>query len=198
MTPFEAPPAAPCARVERVGGGDINDAYKVQFDDESFGFVKTRPDVAPGEYAAEAAGLRWLAEPGALRVPEVLGVSDEVLVLDWVDEGAPRRPGRVRRGPRRDPRGGRRGLRRPASRCGIGARSRCPTTPRAGLAHVLRERRLLPAAAPRRLPRAGNRAVERVCDRIARARRARPSRPRACTATCGAATCCGAARAARG
>ena len=74
--------------LQRIGGGDINHAYKVQFDDESFGFVKTRPDVAPGEYAAEAAGLSWLAEPGGLRVPEVLGVSDIVLVLDWVDEGA--------------------------------------------------------------------------------------------------------------
>ena len=31
--------------------------------------MKTRPDAAPGEYAAEAAGLEWLAEPGALRTP---------------------------------------------------------------------------------------------------------------------------------
>ena len=52
--------------VERVSGGDINNAFRVQFTDESFAFVKTRADVAPGEYAAEAAGLRWLAEPGAL------------------------------------------------------------------------------------------------------------------------------------
>jgi fructosamine-3-kinase len=73
--------------LERVGGGDINDAFRVQFADESFAFVKTRVGVAPGEYAAEAAGLRWLAEPGGLRVPEVLGVADDVLVLDWVDEG---------------------------------------------------------------------------------------------------------------
>jgi fructosamine-3-kinase len=73
---------------QRVGGGDINDAYKAQFDDESFAFVKTRAGVAPGEYAAEAAGLRWLAEPRGLRVPEVLGVTDKVLVLDWVDEGS--------------------------------------------------------------------------------------------------------------
>ena len=73
--------------LERVGGGDINDAYRVQFADESFGFVKTRADVAPGEYESEAAALRWLGEPGALRVPEVLGVGESVLVLDWVDEG---------------------------------------------------------------------------------------------------------------
>src|SRR3954447_24132317 len=97
------PPAAACSMLsaaveeasgrtvrstQRVGGGDINDAFKVQFDDESFGFVKTGADVAPGEYAAEAAGLHWLAEPAGLRVPDVLGVSDTVLVLDWVDEGS--------------------------------------------------------------------------------------------------------------
>jgi fructosamine-3-kinase len=74
--------------VERVAGGDINDAYRVQFADGSFAFVKTRANVAPGEYATEAAGLRWLADAGGLRVPAVLGVSDEVLVLDWVDKGA--------------------------------------------------------------------------------------------------------------
>ena len=74
-------------RAERVGGGDINDAFRVQFSDESFAFVKTRADVAAGEYEAEAAALRWLAEPRALRVPEVLGVTADVLVLDWVDEG---------------------------------------------------------------------------------------------------------------
>lgn len=73
--------------VTSIAGGDINEAYKVQFADESFGFVKTRRDVPAGEYAAEAAGLRWLAEPGTLRTPEVLGCSDELLVLDWVDEG---------------------------------------------------------------------------------------------------------------
>src|SRR5690606_3267041 len=74
--------------VERVAGGDINEAFRVQFADGSFAFVKTRAGAAPGEYAVEAAGLRWLAEAGGLRVPDVLGVSDEVLVLDWVDQGA--------------------------------------------------------------------------------------------------------------
>ncbi len=36
-------------------------------------FVKTRPDAAPGEYAAEAAGLRWLAEPGGAADPAGAG-----------------------------------------------------------------------------------------------------------------------------
>jgi fructosamine-3-kinase len=39
---------------------------------------------------SEAAGLRWLAEaPGGAAVPEVLGSSSGVLVLDWVDEQRP-------------------------------------------------------------------------------------------------------------
>jgi fructosamine-3-kinase len=73
----------------RVGGGDINDAYRVQLEDGTCAFVKTRAEVAPGEYATEADGLRWLAEAGGLPLPEVRGVADDVLVLAWVDEGRP-------------------------------------------------------------------------------------------------------------
>jgi fructosamine-3-kinase len=71
----------------RVGGGDINDAYQVRLEDGTRAFVKTRADLAPGEYATEAGGLRWLAEADGLPLPEVLGVADDVLVLEWVDEG---------------------------------------------------------------------------------------------------------------
>jgi fructosamine-3-kinase len=75
-------------RVEQVGGGDINDAYRVHLEDGTRAFVKTRADVGPGEYATEADGLRWLADAGGLPLPEVLGVADDALVLEWVDEGA--------------------------------------------------------------------------------------------------------------
>ena len=64
------PPGA--SVLARVGGGDINEAFRVRLADGREAFVKTRADAAPGEYAAEAAGLRWLAEPGALRTPRVL------------------------------------------------------------------------------------------------------------------------------
>ncbi len=50
-------------------------------------FVKTRADATPGEYAAEAAGLRWLAEPGALRTPRVLEVDERYLALEWISAG---------------------------------------------------------------------------------------------------------------
>jgi fructosamine-3-kinase len=80
------PAGATAAR--RVGGGDINEAWRVTLADGHEAFVKTRTDVGPGEYAAEARGLRWLAEPGALRTPRVLEVAADRLVLEWVPPGA--------------------------------------------------------------------------------------------------------------
>ncbi len=71
-----------------VGGGDINEAFRVTLADGRPAFVKTRADAAPGEYAAEAAGLRWLAEPGALRTPAVLEVAEDHLALEWVTRGS--------------------------------------------------------------------------------------------------------------
>ena len=68
----------------RVGGGDINEAFHVVLADGAEAFVKTRADAAPGEYAAEAAGLAWLAAPGALRTPRVLDVGERYLALEWI------------------------------------------------------------------------------------------------------------------
>jgi fructosamine-3-kinase len=85
------PPGARDAR--SIGGGYINDAYRVVLPDGRVAFVKTRAGAAPGEYAAEAAGLRWLAEPGALRTPHVLDVADGYLALEWVQPGELDAPG---------------------------------------------------------------------------------------------------------
>ncbi len=73
--------------MRRLGGGDINEAYRVLLADGREAFVKSRPEPIPGEYQAEAAGLRWLAEPGALRTPRVLEVAEEYLALEWVEPG---------------------------------------------------------------------------------------------------------------
>jgi fructosamine-3-kinase len=72
--------------VTRVGGGNINEAFSVTLDGGR-AFVKTRADAAPGEYAAEAAGLAWLARPGALRTPRVLDVDERYLALEWIPDG---------------------------------------------------------------------------------------------------------------
>ena len=160
-------------RTERVGGGDINEAYRVQFADESFAFVKTRADVAPGEYAVEAAGLRWLAEPNGLRVPEVLGVGDTVLVLDWVDEGGRGDPAAFGAGLAQVHAAGADGWGAAPQRRGgephpplrLGSLT-VPNEPAADWPAFYAERRLLPLLEHAGLTRSGNQAVERVCARI--------------------------------
>jgi len=81
----------PLAAARRVAGGDINDAWRVELADGTRAFVKSRAGAIAGEYATEAAGLRWLAEPDdGLAVPAVLAVSDApppFLALEWIDEG---------------------------------------------------------------------------------------------------------------
>lgn len=160
----------------RVGGGDINEAWRVRLDGEE-AFVKTRPDAGQGEYALEAAGLRWLAEPKALRVPRAIEVADDYLALEWVEPGRLSAEGAEELG---------RGL---AAIHGAGAPSfgdpgfgeqlgiearigslRLPNEPSEGWCSFYAERRLLPLARIARergaLTGAGVAAVERVCERL--------------------------------
>lgn len=73
--------------LEPIPGGDLNEAFRATLAGGRRVFVKTARDAAPGAYAAEAAGLRWLGESGALPVPEVLAVDERFLALEWVDGG---------------------------------------------------------------------------------------------------------------
>jgi fructosamine-3-kinase len=72
-----------------ASGGSINEAWALELEDGRRAFVKTRADASVGEYAIEAAGLRWLAEPGALDLPGVIAVGDDLpfLALEWIDAG---------------------------------------------------------------------------------------------------------------
>jgi len=90
---FAAVIGQPVASAQRVGGGCINEGWRVDLESGERLFVKTRAQVAPGEYTAEADGLRWLAEPGAVRVPAVHAVADDMLALEWIDEGSLDRAG---------------------------------------------------------------------------------------------------------
>jgi fructosamine-3-kinase len=152
----------------RVGGGDINEAFQVELDGGIRAFVKTRAGAAPGEYAAEADGLRWLGEPGGLPVPAVLGVDDAVLVLEWVDEGGPGDAAALGRGLAQvhaagAPTFGGEGTLR------LGA-AELPNEPLDDWAAFYAERRLRPLAAQARerdaLSVAGAAAIERVCERL--------------------------------
>ncbi|MFO7178679.1 MAG: fructosamine kinase family protein [Pseudomonadota bacterium] len=78
-----------------VSGGDINEAAVLELDGGPRVFVKWNPRAPAAMFAAEARGLAWLADAKALRIPNVLAVSEpgdaaQFLVLEWI---APGRPG---------------------------------------------------------------------------------------------------------
>jgi fructosamine-3-kinase len=69
-----------------VGGGCIADARLAEFGDGTRVFVKSRA-AEPEMFEREAEGLQALASAGAIRVPAVLAVSSEALVLEYIPEG---------------------------------------------------------------------------------------------------------------
>ena len=82
--------SAQIAVMRSVSGGDMADAYRVDLEDGRTVFAKTHRDPPPGFFSTEAAGLRWLDEPGVINVARVIGVADSApscLVLEWIDEG---------------------------------------------------------------------------------------------------------------
>ena len=84
------------ASARALAGGDINRAEEVVLADGRRLFVKTNDRSPHGMFAAEARGLGWLDEAGALRIPKVVAVatpedSHQFLVLELVTTGAPAR-----------------------------------------------------------------------------------------------------------
>jgi len=71
----------------RVGGGDICEARRLTLADGRTVFAKTRPGAPPDFFRTEAAGLARLARAGGAPVPQVLQVTDDALVLEWVEPG---------------------------------------------------------------------------------------------------------------
>lgn len=78
-------------RMERVGGGCIADARLAYFADGTSVFVKTARSIQ-GMFEAEAQGLRELASAGVIRIPRVLAVGVDALVLERINP-APEKPG---------------------------------------------------------------------------------------------------------
>jgi fructosamine-3-kinase len=72
-----------------VSSGSICAASRLTLDDGGSVFVKTLADPPAGFFAAEAGGLTWLRDAGAVPVPELIAALDEMLVLEWIDPGEP-------------------------------------------------------------------------------------------------------------
>ncbi|MDW5598527.1 fructosamine kinase family protein [Conexibacter stalactiti] len=107
----------PVAALTPIAGGDLNDAFAATLGSGERVFVKTSADAAPGAFAGEATGLRWLAAARALPLPQPLAVLDtavpaldaaapaldaavpaldaaapapiRLLALQWIDSGRP-------------------------------------------------------------------------------------------------------------
>ena len=75
-----------------VAGGDVCVATKLRLSDGSTALMKTLNNAPDGFFAAEATGLRWLAEAGAsggVGAPEVLAADEGCLILRWVEPARP-------------------------------------------------------------------------------------------------------------
>ena len=97
--------AATSARLAAAVGRDVAGArslggqhgvahYRLELADGTVAFAKVRNPLDHGNgaagFAAEAAGLRWLAAAEAVPVPSVFGCDADCLITEWVDADAPR------------------------------------------------------------------------------------------------------------
>jgi fructosamine-3-kinase len=78
---------ATIVKASSVSGGCINQAYCCELADSRRVFVKTNSGCDPTMFALEARGLEWLAEPNAIRIPKVLAIGTEYLVLEYLEGG---------------------------------------------------------------------------------------------------------------
>jgi fructosamine-3-kinase len=72
-----------------VAGGDVCTSTRLRLSDGRSALIKTRPHSPDGFFEAEARGLRWLAEPGVAEVAEVLAVTEDCIVLGWIEPSRP-------------------------------------------------------------------------------------------------------------
>lgn len=78
-------------RVQFVGGGSINETYRLQFDDSKVFCKVNSATNFPGLFVKEKAGLALLEKQGVIKTPSVIDCFEafghQVLILEWVEEG---------------------------------------------------------------------------------------------------------------
>jgi fructosamine-3-kinase len=76
-------------RTTPVRQGDTCTAERLTLDDGTDLFAKSRAGAPDDFFTAEAAGLTWLRDAGAVPVPEVIAAAPDILLLEWVEPGTP-------------------------------------------------------------------------------------------------------------
>jgi fructosamine-3-kinase len=94
---------APVATARDLGSQHGVRHYRLRLADGRLAFAKAgngveSADAAHSGFAAEAAGLRWLAAARSVPVPSVLLETADWLVMDWIGEDQPTREAGVRFG----------------------------------------------------------------------------------------------------
>lgn len=74
--------------ISSIGGGCIAAAYKATLEKNETVFLKTSPQF-PDMFEKEANGLRELRKANAIRIPEVLHVDKEILILEYLPVSSP-------------------------------------------------------------------------------------------------------------
>lgn len=69
--------------ISPASGGSINQAARLETAGTT-AFLKWHPDPPPAMFEVEADGLRRIADTDTVRVPEVLAVDEEWLLLEWL------------------------------------------------------------------------------------------------------------------
>ena len=71
-----------------LSGGCISDAYKITTSERSEYLLKYHPGISDDMFEKEANGLKELAKTNALRVPEVLSVEKDYILLEFISSGS--------------------------------------------------------------------------------------------------------------
>jgi protein-ribulosamine 3-kinase len=71
-----------------LSGGSIASAYRAELDDMQSLFVKVSPQRSD-MFMKEANGLRELKKADAIRVPEIIAVNNDILILEFLPVSSP-------------------------------------------------------------------------------------------------------------
>lgn len=80
-------------KLHSVGGGSINDAYRIETNSGELFFCKINSaNKFPGLFEAERQGLELLKSHNIIRVPEVISSTiadnNQVLIMEWIEQGS--------------------------------------------------------------------------------------------------------------
>ena len=77
----------PVKSTAAVSGGCIADSRKLVMNSGRVFFLKQVREGILGTFETEARGLEELRKAGAVRIPEVVALGPDYLLLEWIEEG---------------------------------------------------------------------------------------------------------------